>query len=91
MLDPATRGRDQGGIAAMYYQIIAESDVHPGRRLLRGIDGDGYIQLEIDSEPIAVPQHDFDRLRAMHHYRPVTEDVAFDPLRVMSGQEQIAF
>lgn len=75
----------------MYYQIIAESDVHPGRRLLRGIDGDCYIQLEFDSEPIAVPKHDFDRLRAMHHYRSVSCDAAYDSLGAIGGQEQAAY
>lgn len=75
----------------MYFQVIAESDVHPGRKLLRGIDGDGYIQLEYDTEPIAVAEHDFDRLRAMHHYRSVANDVACDPLTAIGGQEQIAF
>jgi hypothetical protein len=75
----------------MYFQIIAESDVHPGRRLLRGLDGDCYIQLEPDTKPIALSQRDFDRLRAMHHYHTVTSDVACDPLAAMSGQEQIAY
>jgi len=91
MLDPVTHGFDQGGIFAMDYQIIAESDVHPGRRLLRGNNGDGYIQLTFDTEPIAVPERDFDRLRAMHHYRSVTSDPQYDPLAAMSGQEQIAY
>jgi hypothetical protein len=91
MLYPVARDLDQGGIVAMNYQIIAESDVHPGRRLLRGIDGDGYIQLTSDTEPIAVPEQDFDRLRAMHHYRSVASDPPYDPLASMNGQEQIAY
>jgi hypothetical protein len=75
----------------MNFRIIAESDVHPGRRLLRGRDGDGYIQLASDTEPIAVPEHDFDRLRAMRHYRSVASDPSYDPLAAMSGQEQVAY
>lgn len=90
MFYSATHRFGQAGDVAMYYQIIAESDVHPGRRLLRGIDGGGYIQLDFDTEPIAVPTHDFDRLRAMGHYRSVISDVAYDPLATLSGQEQIA-
>jgi hypothetical protein len=55
------------------------------------MDGDCYIQLESDTKPIALPQRDFDRLRAMHHYRTVASDVSCDPLAAMSGQEQIAY
>src|SRR6185437_4633309 len=91
MLDSESQNFDQGGNVAMYYQIIAESDVHPGRRLLRGTNGDGYIQLEFDTEPIAVPERDFDRLRAMHHYRSVSSDGAYDQLASMGGQEQAAY
>ena len=74
----------------MDYQIIAESNVHPGRRLLVGRDGDGYIQLETDAAPIAVPEHDFVRLLAMRHYRFIQSDIYLDPIAVMGGQYQIA-
>lgn len=91
MFDTVVRRLDQGGIIVMCYQIIAESDVHPGRRLLRGNDGDGYIQLDSDAEPIAVPEHDFARLRAMQHYRSVAPDLSCDPLAEVGGQESLAF
>jgi hypothetical protein len=91
MLVSVSHGLDQGGIVAMSYQIIAESDVHPGRRLLRGRDGDGYIQLDSNTEPIAVPEQDFARLRAMQHYRSVTPDPIYDPLADLGGQEPLAF
>lgn len=74
----------------MDFQIIAESVVHPGRRLLVGRDGDGYIQLDMGAEPIAVPEHDFVRLLAMRHYRFIPTDIYLDQFAAMSDQDQIA-
>lgn len=75
----------------MNFQTIAESEVHPGRRLLVGHNGDGYIQLEADTEPIAVSKSDFLRLRTMRHYRSVTSEIYADPLAVLGEQEHAAF
>ncbi len=55
----------------MDYQVVAESIVHPDRRLLIGREGTGYIQLDGSSPPIAVSDRDFARLRMMAHYRSV--------------------
>ncbi len=55
----------------MDYQVVAESIVHQDRRLLIGREGNGYIQLDSSSLPIAVSDRDFARLRMMGHYRPV--------------------
>ncbi|WP_152412768.1 hypothetical protein [Nitrolancea hollandica] len=53
------------------YQIVAESKVHLGRRLLVNPSGVGYIQLDQNSMPIPMPEADFARLLAMSHYHAV--------------------
>lgn len=53
------------------YRVVADSTVHRGRRLLINARGDGYLQLGSDSLPLPLSAHDFSRLRAMRHYRPV--------------------
>lgn len=53
------------------YRIVAESVVHPGRRLLVNHLGEGFLQLGINAMPLPVSREDFDRLRRMEHYRPV--------------------
>jgi hypothetical protein len=74
----------------MEFQIIAESVIHPGRRLLVGSDGDGYIQLELGTAPIAVPEHDFVRLLAMRHYRFVQSDLDLALLEASQERIQVA-
>lgn len=53
------------------YRVVAESTLHRGRRLLINAHGDGYLQLGANSLPLPLAPHDFARLRAMRHYRPV--------------------
>lgn len=53
------------------FQIIAESAVHRGRRLLICSDGNRYIQLDIAEQPVQITDADFQRLQAMRHYHPV--------------------
>ena len=77
----------------MDFQIVAESVVHPGRRLLVGRDGDGYIQLSMDDTPIAVPEYDFVRLLAMRHYRFIQTEIHAEllpPIMVHQHHDQIA-
>src|SRR5690606_37975452 len=54
-----------------HYRVIAESAIHPGRRLLMNRRGEGFLQLESDSTPQPVPPADFARLRRMSHYQPI--------------------
>jgi len=54
-----------------HYRVIAESAIHPGRRLLINRRGEGFLQLESDSTPQPVPPADFARLRRMSHYQPI--------------------
>lgn len=54
-----------------HYRVIAESVIHPGRRLLMNRRGEGFLQLESDSTPQPVPPADFARLRRMSHYQPI--------------------
>ncbi|HET7036294.1 MAG TPA: hypothetical protein VFI42_11495 [Thermomicrobiaceae bacterium] len=49
--------------------IVAESAVHPGRKLLQARDGAGYLQLGHDATPLPLSSADFKRLRGMSHYR----------------------
>ena len=51
--------------------VVARSRVHHTRRLLVDAAGAGYIQLHPTARPVAVPDPDFRRLRAMRHYEPV--------------------
>jgi hypothetical protein len=74
----------------MDYQVVAESVVHPGRVLMVGRDGDGYIKLETESTPIAVPELDFVRLLAMSHYRFVEADLNLSHIGVAVERYQIA-
>jgi hypothetical protein len=53
------------------FEIVAESKVHFGRRLLVNPSGVGHIQLDQNSMPIPMPEEDFARLLAMSHYNPV--------------------
>ncbi len=64
------------------YQIVAESKVHLGRRLLVNPSGVGYIQLDQNSMPIPMPEADFARLLAMSHYNAVA------PLAEQSSRRQ---
>jgi hypothetical protein len=52
----------------MDYQIVAESAIHRGRRLLIGSDGAGYLQVDPGIPPVLLSDADFARLRSMHHY-----------------------
>ena len=54
------------------FEIVAESKVHFGRRLLVNPSGVGHIQLDQNSMPMPMPEADFARLLAMSHYNPVT-------------------
>jgi len=49
--------------------VVAESAVHPERKLLQSRDGTGYLQLDRDAQPLPLSRSDFRRLRAMSHYR----------------------
>ena len=60
-------------------QVVARSRVHHTRRLLVDAPGGGYIQLHPSARPVAVPEPDFRRLRAMHHYEPVKTAVVVRP------------
>lgn len=57
------------------FQVIAESAVHRGRRLLIGSDGNRYIQLDIAEPPVQITCADFQRLQSMGHYHPVDPTV----------------
>lgn len=57
--------------------VVAESAVHPGRRLLRGHDGQGYLQLTPQASPFPLSAADFRRLCAMRHYRARRPALAF--------------
>jgi len=81
---------DRHKVDTMDYQVIAESIIHLGRRLLVGGDGDGYIQLAIGADPIAVPEHDFIRLLAMRHYRIVPADLYLDRFPPIAVRDQVA-
>ena len=81
---------DRYKVDTMDYQVIAESAIHQGRRLLVGGDGDGYIQLAMGTDPIAVPEHDFVRLLAMRHYRIVPADLYLDRFAPLTVRDQVA-
>ena len=81
---------DRHGVETMDYQIIAESNIHPGRRLLVGCNGDGYIQLAIGAEPIAMEEHDFVRLLVMRHYRLVPAILHLDRFAPFGLRDQVA-
>jgi hypothetical protein len=81
---------DHNRVGTMDYHVIAESIVHQGRRLLVGCDGEGYIQLAIGTDPIAMPEHDFVRLLAMRHYRIVPADLHLDQLATLRDRDQVA-
>lgn len=74
----------------MDYQVVAESAVHPGRVLMVGCDGDGYIMLETGTAPIAVPELDFVRLLAMSHYHFVEADLNLSHIEAAMERYQIA-
>ena len=57
--------------------VVAESAVHPGRRLLRGYDGRGYLQLTPDARPLPMSDADFSRLCSMRHYRERPQAISF--------------
>lgn len=61
--------------------VVAESAVHPGRKLLQGRDGACYLQLGRDATPLPLSSADFTRLRAMSHYRtrPRVSTMSFAP------------
>ncbi|HEU5424577.1 MAG TPA: hypothetical protein VFU72_13610 [Nitrolancea sp.] len=61
--------------------VVAESAVHPGRKLLQARDGAGYLQLDHHATPLPLSSADFKRLRAMSHYRtqPRSRRLSFAP------------
>lgn len=65
------------GRSLMDFEVIAENALCPGRRLLVGSDGSGYLQLGAAQAPIPVSDDDFARLQAMSHYRQSTRSLSF--------------
>ena len=75
----AAHGGLNGTLPMSQRRVGARRRVPHPRRLLVDAAGGGYIQLPPSARPVAVPEPDFRRLRAMHHYEPVKTAVVVRP------------